>query len=370
MKDLTLSPNRTRIHYIDMMETVAMLFVVAYHLSNLRYKPLEMPGLEPLFNYYFRCFFVCCVPLFLVTNGYLLFHHSFDLKRHLKKTLKYVVLTLFWAVITQLSANEAYGVSQSPGDFISAILTWRNDVIYLWYMGALTIIYLLFPLLKLVYDKDRKLILYLCVMLSVFTFGNALINHIMTIRYAAKGIGLGWVLMENWFSMFNPVAEIPGYTIVYFCLGAFLQDFLSYLGRFSRKKVNLFAGAGFLIFTALHAVYFTLLCKASNSYCCSIWYGYETVTGFLISACAVVLLSNYRGSWKPGAKLLKLISSNTLGIYFMHMVFVHFLRSKVYPIPELCNLPINLLLSAAVIAVCLCLTLILKKLPVLKHLVS
>lgn len=359
-----------RIRYIDLMETVAMLFVVAYHLSNLSYKPMDTPTWEASLNYYLRSFFVCCVPLFLVTNGYLLFHHSFDLKRHLKKTVKYVILTLIWAVLTQLSANKANGISQGWGDFITAILTWREDVIYLWYMGALTIIYLLFPLLKLVYDHNRKLLIYFCVMLSVFTFGNRLLNHLMTVFYYMKGTQLGWVLMENWFSMFNPVAEIPGYTLVYFCLGAFLEDFIRWVEKFPRKRTCSLAVMGLILAGVVHAAGFALLCKATGSYICGLWYGYETITGFVISLCAIVLLKNYRGTWKPGAKLLTLISSNTLGIYFMHMVLVHPLRELVYPISALCNLPMNLILSAAVIAVCLGITLILKKIPVVKHLVS
>ena len=361
---------KQRIHYIDLMETVAMLFVVAYHLSNLNYKPLEVSGVEAGINYYIRCVFVCCVPLFLVTNGYLLFHHSFDLKRHLKKTVKYVILTLIWAVLTQLSADGAAGNRQNPREFIAAILTWRYDVIYLWYMGALTVIYLIFPLLKLVYDRDRKLIVYLCIMLSVFTFGNQIINHFATLYCGLRGVELSWVFMENWFTMFNPVAEIPGYTIVYFCLGAFLQDFLDWLEKFRQRRVNLFAAIALVILLGIHAVYFILLTKAGNVYWCPLWYGYETVTGFAITLCVVILLRNYQGAWKPGAKLLTLISSNTLGIYFMHMVLVHPLRELVYPISALCNLPMNLILSAAVIAVCLGITLILKKIPAARHLVS
>ena len=370
MNTLRPDPKPQRIHYIDLMETLAMLFVVAYHLSNLNYKPMDIPGAEASINYYIRCIFVCCVPLFLITNGYLLFHHSFDLKHHLKKTVKYVVLTLIWAVLTQLSADWAKNVSHSPRAFIETILTWRYDVIYLWYMGALTIIYLLFPLLKLVYDKNRKLLVYFCVMLSLFTFGNRLINHLATVYYALRGEELTWVVMENWFSMFNPVAEIPGYTIVYFCLGAFLQDFLDWLKRFNRRRINLMATLGLVILLAVHALYFTILSRASNMYCCPLWYGYETVTGFGITLCMVILLSNYKGAHSFGAKSLQRISSNTLGIYFMHMMLVHPLRTLVYPIPALCNLPMNLILSAAVILVCLGVTLVLKKVPLLRHLVS
>ena len=71
-------PNRTR--FIDLMKALAMLYVAAYHISNLDYKFLAGSSVMSCFNFYLRCAFVCCVPLFLVANGYLLFRHDFDLK--------------------------------------------------------------------------------------------------------------------------------------------------------------------------------------------------------------------------------------------------------------------------------------------------
>lgn len=365
-----MKEQKKRIPYIDLMESLAMLFVVAYHLSNLNYKPMEAFTVEAAVNYYLRSVFVCCVPLFLVTNGYLMFHHELSMKQHLKKTLRYVLLTLFWGVVTQGVYYRVEGIAFSLGGFIQELFQWRNGVIYLWYMGALVIIYLLFPLLKYIYDHQEKLLRYLIVVLAVFTFGNELMNHGVTILNGFRGKTMYWVLMENWFSMFNPVAEIPGYTLVYFCLGAYLQDFLDWLQTFGRKRVNLLAVAALAVAAAVHGVVFTLLCKATNSYCCSIWYGYETITGFVISVAMVALLGNYQGKWSRGAKLLKLISTHTLGIYFIHMIFVHSLRSTAWAFTPLVNLPGNLLWAAGIIGLCLCVVLVLKKIPGIRKLVT
>lgn len=363
-----MKEQKKRIAHIDLMESLAMLFVVAYHLSNLNYKPLEAFSVESAVNYYLRCIFVCCVPLFLVTNGYLMFHHDLNMKQHLRKTLRYVLLTLFWGVVTQGVYYRVEGIEFSVSGFLQELFQWRNGVIYLWYMGALVIIYQVFPLLKYIFDHQERLLRYLIVMLAVFTFGNRLINHVVTLLSAARGTELYWVVMKNWFSMFNPVAEIPGYTLVYFCLGAYLQDFLDWLKKFSRKRVNFVAALTVVIAMGVHALWFTLLSRASNSYCCTIWYGYETMTGFLISAAMVALLGNYQGNrgWKP----LKLISTHTLGIYFIHMIFVHSLRRAAWAFTPLVNLPGNLLWAAGIIGLCLCVVLMLKKIPGVRKLVT
>lgn len=359
-----------RIPYIDLMETLAMLFVLTYHLSACRYKFLEEPGMEQLVNYYLRGFLVCCVPMFLVTNGYLMFHHSLDLKKHLKKTLRYVLITLFWAVVTLLIYNRNYGVQATAAEFVQEISTWRGGVIHLWYMGALVIIYLLFPVLKALYDDHRKIFNYVILLLTVMSFGNQILGHIVTIGAAALGKDHHWVVYENLFSMFNPVPEIPAFTLVYFCLGAYIQDFLAYLQRFRRRMVNLVAGVGLVVTGILHAVWFLLLWKALDMYYCPIWYGYESATGFLISVFVIVLCGNYQG--KRLFPAIRLVSKNTLGIYFLHMgtAVLYPYGQKLQDIPLLFNAPANVLMAAAAMAVCLGITLILRKIPVLRKLVS
>lgn len=364
------TPKKGRIPYIDLIETVAMVFVLAYHLSNCRYKFLEDPGVEQCINYYLRCAFVACVPMFLCANGFLLFRHSFDLKQHLKKTLHYVFLALFWGVVTLLMFNYTTGIPFERQAFLKDLLTWRGGAIHMWYLGAIVIIYLLFPLLKLVYDKDRKLLLYFSAMVAVMSFGNQLINQGVTIVNALQGKWQYWVSRENWFNMFNPVAEIPGYTLVYFCLGAYLQDFVDWLKKFRRRNVNLLAVAGLVVACGAHALLFTALTKAIDKFYCPIWYGYETVTGFLITLCIIVLCANYQGTWKPGAKLLQRVSSNTMGIYLIHMCIIYTFKEKLLTIGPLNNFPMNIVIALVLTVVCLGITMLLRRIPVIRKLVS
>ena len=370
MNEATQASLSKRNHFIDLLECLAMLFVVTYHLSNCGYKILFEPGTMNCINYYLRNIFVCCVPFFLITNGYLLFRHEFSLKKHLIKTVRYAVLTLFWGVVTLLVYDRFYGVELGLKTFLSDLFTWRAGVIHLWYMGALVIIYLLFPVLKFVHDRNKKLLLYVMAVTFVFTFGNELINHIVTIAEGAMGKKLYWMEMRNWFSMFNPVAGIPAYTLVYFCAGAFLDEILGWLRKFPRRKVNLAAAVCLVVFCGIHAADFLLVWKAATNYICPIWYGYQTITGMVISACGLVLCSNYRGTWEPGARFLTWISKNTLGIYFIHMALIYTFKEALYTVRPLFNMAGNLLVGLLTLLVCTVITFLLRKIPGLKYLVS
>lgn len=359
-----------RIPYIDLIESVAMLLVVVYHTSFCRFMFLRAPGVETLINYYLRSFLACGVPLFLIVHGFLMFRRSLDLKKHLFKTLRYAVITLFWGVVTQAVYNCVVDVPFQLKDFLEDMFTWRDGTIHLWYMGALVIIYLAFPVLKYLYDNNRKLFHYVIAVLAVMSFGNKALGIGATLgagflgKYNYEGV------FENWFTMFNPVPDIPAFAVVYFCLGAYLQDFLNWVRKF--PKVNLLAAGGALVFAALHTLCFLLLWKFLDYYYCPTWYGYETITGLLMSVCILVLCANYQG--KRGWKLFRLISANTLGIYFLHLGKVPYhvlLRSNLSNmIPALYSLPGNILIAAAVVGVCLLGSIILRRIPGLKKLVS
>ena len=359
-----------RNRFIDLMKVLAMLYVVAYHLSNLSYKFLADGSVISCIHYYLRCALVCCVPLFMTANGYLLFRHDFDLRKHLLRTVRYVLQTLFWGVATLAVYDLMYGVKLGFGTFADDLLSWRGGVIHLWYMGALVIIYLLFPVLKFVYDRNRKLIAYVMAVTFLFSFGNEHINHIVTFADAVRGKPLDWISQYNWFTMFNPVVKIPAFTLVFFCAGGFLEDILSWLRKFPRRRVNLLAAAGLAVFCGIHAVDFGLLWKAANNYICPIWYGYNTVTCIAITACTLVLCANYRGSWAPGARLLEWISRNTLGIYFLHMILIYLFLQRLMAFRPLYNLPGSLFCAAATLLACCLIISAFKKIPGLKLLVS
>ncbi len=357
--------------YIDLLEVMGMLFVLAYHLSNYSYKFLEDPRLVTVVQHYLRSVLVCCVPVFLLCNGYLLFGRTLDLKKHLKKTLRFAVAGLFWGAVTLWVYNRVSGVTCSGWDFIWDMLTWRGAVIHLWYIGQLVVIYLCFPILKAAYDRDRRLMLYAAAFLAVFTFGNRLVNCLYTIYMGfIKGIPLSGAYTYNWFTMFHPVPYVPGFTFVYFCLGPFLPDLFHRLERFTRRRVNTVTGIALGLTCAVHTVFFALISRAIGDYYCPIWYGYESVSGFVITLCMVILLANYQGVRPGPARVLRWYSRSTLGVYYVHVVPIHIFGEWLMSVGFLYNLPGNLLCAAILGAVCTLFTAAVKKIPVLKYLVS
>ena len=69
--------------------------------------------------------------------------------------------------------------------------------------------------------------------------------------------------------------------------------------------------------------------------------------------------------WTPNA-----ISCNTLGIYFLHEIFIQLTKKKILTYAVLCNIPCNLIYSLFILFGSLIITLLMKKTPILKYLVS
>ncbi len=79
-------PLPARYDSIDLIECIAMLFVVMYHSTTVPYD-FNQSAYECV-NYFIRAILSTCVPLFFFANGYLLINKKFDLKKHLKKNSK------------------------------------------------------------------------------------------------------------------------------------------------------------------------------------------------------------------------------------------------------------------------------------------
>lgn len=85
--------------YIDLLECIAIYFVLVYHTTLYSFDFLNEGTLFNYFAYFFRTILSTCVPIFFFANGYLLFNRPFVLKKHIYKTLKLVLLVFIWAAI-------------------------------------------------------------------------------------------------------------------------------------------------------------------------------------------------------------------------------------------------------------------------------
>ena len=88
MKPNNLTSNR--ILYFDYLEVLAIFLVVSIHRSwfDLSYSASILSIICSI-----------CVPLFFMVNGALLFHRSFDLKKHIHKIVAMFIALEGWRIL-------------------------------------------------------------------------------------------------------------------------------------------------------------------------------------------------------------------------------------------------------------------------------
>lgn len=351
-----MSKNNSRIVGLDLLKCIAIIFVISAHI------PLFNPDYlndGSLWQYFFFIAFEG-VPLFLTVNGFLLLaKKELNLKKHYLKTLKIAALFVIWSLIL-IVINLLYDKTPINRSVIIDLFlkTGGEGSLYtseLWFLQYLIPLYIIYPLLHNAYHHNKKLYDIIFYLVAFFTVGCQfipLLANLLENRIRAQ-ILMNLYAYLGRSSFLGPNA----FHVFYFMLGGELQ----YHYQSIIKKKYLLAGLGlfgwFLCFG-----YGILACKI-NGYLIT-----EHFTNTLMMAMMVVGIFAYIVSIKPQGIIRKAvmeIGSNTLGIFVIHTLVIRIVRIFV-PI----GLPYNFLSVLLVLLISYLLTVILKKLPVLRELVS
>lgn len=360
-----------RIYFLDFLKSIAIVFVVFYHSMiyscDIVNGSLFLNGV----HYFFSALLSVCVPLFFFVSGYLLFSKSFVLRKHIKKTMILILLTLVWAVILLFLFMYIKKNPLSLKQFIEYLLSFKTGWInLLWFMGALVCIYFLFPILKVVFDCDKKIFLYFVLLCFLFTFGNRFMGMCATV---VNGIVRGGVqeVRFNFFLIFNPFTGSYGYTFFYFCLGGLCFAYQEKIHNYVTSKNKKIAFGVFIISLLLLTMYGMFCTFLTREVYDIVWNGYDTIFTFI----HVFILYFWSLDVKENqnhmfTKLITLLSSNTLGIYFTHEIFIHLTKSYLQNIPFLNSIFFNMLYAFWIIAMSLLVVFVTKKIPVLQKLLK
>lgn len=358
---------QTRLFFVDLLESLAIFLVLSYHGTNYSYDFLQDSNNVPFFfRYFFRTILSCCVPLFFFANGFLLLNRQFNLKKHILKIIRLVILTGVWGILDLFFLMFIRKEFLSVKDFLIGVWTWKQGWInHLWYIQALVVIYFLFPLIKIVYDNRRDIFAFFTVSAAIFTFGNVAINILASIAVHLV-LGKNVAYSFNWFNGFNPFRGIYGYSFVYFCIGGIAYDILNTFKLLKRKWVCIVT-----ILVSMFGLFVVgiTLSRIKEQLWDVVWNGYDTLFTFINVVCIFSLCSYYRGTDNLLRKTVFTISSNTLGIYFIHVLFNQLLKPHVVKISFMSNIPGNMLYTVIILIVSLGTVLIIRKIPVLKRLV-
>ena len=363
-----------------MMECLAILFVIIYHSLIFRWNILTIESTERYIyiymNYIARAILSVCVPLFFFANGYLLFNKDFNLNKHIVRTCRKVIQTLIWGIISLLILERIKNESLSFPDFFRALWEWKLGWInHLWFMGALVCLYIFFPVLKCAFDYDKKIFTFFVIICAIFTFGNKLLNAVVFLIYNALHIkdfaGFNISLFENYnlFNFFNPFRGIYGYPFVYFCVGGLAPHFTRKILQI--RRIRLISVCGICLMTlglGLWGIYRT---KTSGNAWDVVWSGYDTIFSFFNVIFIYILCVSHDWHRSKLKRWLRVISSETLGIYFIHMFIIRLSKEWVMSrLPFMCNIAGNTVYAMIIIFLSLLIVITIEEIPIIKELVK
>ena len=364
MRDITVK-SKNRFHEIDYLETIAITFVIFYHCTRYSFDFINSGSVADYLIYFSRTILATCVPIFFFANGYLLLNKNFDFKKHIKKTLRLFVLIFIWALILMplylLIAGESISISAVVVPFLN--LSVESDMNLFWYLGALICIYILFPIIKTTFDNNKKSFIFFVSVIALLTLVFDLLNEVVlyssTFTHSLEN-GLEMPLT----TIFNPFKGSYGYSFVYFGFGGLtytLRDKIVNIKPYKRNLISIFGIIINCIFLFIMGLLHSKLIK--NEVWDIVWNGYDTIFTFLNVLFIYILCLNF----KKDFKIVRVISCNTLGIYFTHNLFISLIER--YCDSLLSNWGLSVVATILVLLCSLGVSFVMRKIPVIRNLV-
>ncbi len=357
-----LNQLRGRSVYIDLIRTVAMVAVLLLHasgqwiitsqeMSQLNHVEIILWGVVDVY----QSVGVMGVPLFLMLTGALLLQPEKDdsLRVFFKKRWARIGLpSLFWFAAYFAWDFLVQNIPFTSSAIIQGIL--NGPYTQMWYLYVLAGLYLLTPIFRVfIAHADQTLVKYFVIL---WVLGVAIIPFFSLFTI---------------FQLNSNVFAITGY-IGFFVLGTYLSTV-----EMRRSTLSLFIILG----VALTAVSTYVLAATVGGTGMYFFQQYFSPTIILASVMVFLLLLTVKppsvqkeNSLSKVHKLIKVISENTLGIFFIHVMIIESIqngyfgfainRNTLNPIIEV---P---LLTAIVLFVSVAIILLLKKIPYLNKLVD
>lgn len=207
---------------LDALKVAGMMLVASYHYGVFPYSAES--GLIALV---FRALESCCVPVFFFAGGVVLSRKRYGLKSCLRRALKLMLLTFFWATVFWPVNSVVEGGRLPPfglGEWLSGVLTLEMHVVnWLWFLPAFACLYLALPFLQLVRDADARAFKALVFGLVITTLGLSSFERFGVLMTEALGSQIP-VKLAGFVRLFCPLAGGFGGRLSLFAAGMLAAD--------------------------------------------------------------------------------------------------------------------------------------------------
>jgi len=273
------------------------------------------------------------------------------LKKYIPRML---ICLVFWGVVYAVLDIYLFGSFSIKTILLIPWQVISNSTGYhLWYLYALIAIYLMIPVFKIIVNNlNQKQLGFVLIVWMILSLGSTQFNEITSALNI--GLSLDWYcpLIVNW----------GGYIL----LGHYLYTY-----DFEKKYTALLISCGLLILM-IGSIGNTLLTKLTNNNFEALSLPSGLTTCFCAAAIFLIFKSlfNKRYSEKT-SKVISNIANHTFGIYLIH-VLLNTIIFRIIKLPlNFCNPVISILIYAiAIFAVSYIIVAVLKKIPLIKKVVS
>lgn len=349
---------------LDIMKSLSIIFVIAYHTGAINNNFITLPGTNTYINYFITTLLATCVPMFFFVNGFLLLNKPIDLKKHVSKIGRMIFLYFLWGIITYPIVYYVKGVPFTTesiwADFMASKTGYTN---HLWFLSAMVGIYILYPLIKSVFDNQRSVFNYFLIGVFIMSFGTRFISQLFDIiNYNTTG-ELDWG-MTKFILSFNKFSSSYGFAMVYFMLGGIVYKYKDYkMKRWISLSIT-------VISMLLSLSYGTMMSLASNELYDVVWSGYDIIPTITMVIGLFYFFNSFKYTNTPFTKLSILIGRNSLGIYLLHNIIILTTRPIYMEMWNANNFLIRYLYIVLVLLITLLITLFIKKIPFVNNIIK
>lgn len=353
-----------RYAYIDLIKTLAIIMVITLHSGLLRTDFMTLKSVKSVIQFAIRLISEG-VPLFVMVNGFLLLHKdNFELKKHLKKTLRIFILLILWSIIYTVIETILMKGQLSIGGVWKNVLTTDINSKYtgiLWFLQNLIMLYLIYPILKYLYDNNKQLYNYLFIIIIISTVGINFMNIIIDIIIKISNFEQ-LSLLTSYITKFNILFNRQ--FLMFFMFGGYLYEKKD---KFTENNIKIKYIIIGLISWMLSFVYAYVMSRVNNK-TYSNNFNYSSIFMIFIMTGIFAVTNFYIDKGCLYNKIITSISKNSLGIYLIHKIIIDIMN--VY-LPILnTTFMLRMAKVALVLIISWCITLILNKIPKIKELVK
>ena len=359
----------TRIYYFDAIKTLAIFLVIFVHYPMI--SDSIPSNLSMLLTY-------VAAPLFFMVNGALLLRKPIDVKKHYKKVIHLILVTILWKIIYivgSLLVGRIFSNDLTPLNIITT-LTSNNNIKsvpteHLWFMYSLIGVYIILPFIQTFIGNNKKRYNIILAMSLLLSFGASFLGDISLLL--SRLFATPTFNFSSMVAAFIPVSSLN--IIALMLTGNKLHNFL----KDSKNKKNIFSRpihtiiASILLYLLGFFIFSICLYAREGKYMTGGYAGIPgaySELGILLMSISVFIGANVL--FKKKNCLLTLVGRRTMNIYLIHMficvLFNQYLRSNLHHLHP--GAPANLIRTIIVFAISFGITELLRQSKMLKKLLG